>query len=233
MNVVIYTSDIKLINEFNKLSKNSFLFKEKNTINISNFNNDDIYNGKVDAFIFDIVEFDFQEKINAIKSKFPLIPILVIGALNKLTKISNADMLIPVYLENSNETNSLCHIIFSMLINYNKNFEKTRKLLQKSSEIIEIENYKYDPLIRSLYRDNKELKKLSQKEGGIFEELAFNFGKVVKKEVILEKIWKRSDYFTGRSMDVYVTHLRSILKQNNINMNIRNISGAGLILEKK
>jgi DNA-binding response OmpR family regulator len=69
------------------------------------------------------------------------------------------------------------------------------------------------------------------KAGGIIELLAINYGQVVKKEVILEKVWRKSDYFAGRSMDVYVTNLRNTLRNNKIKLSIKNISGIGLILE--
>jgi DNA-binding response OmpR family regulator len=99
------------------------------------------------------------------------------------------------------------------------------------SDVIEFNNCKYDPTRRTLFYKGKEVKKLSAKEGGIVEILASNFGEVVKKEIILEKVWHKSDYFSGRSMDVYVTHLRNLLKESDIDVNIKNISGVGLILE--
>ena len=99
------------------------------------------------------------------------------------------------------------------------------------SGIIEFGQCKYDPTRRTLSYKDKEIKKLSAKEGGILEVLSSNFGEVVKKEIILEKVWHKSDYFSGRSMDVYVTHLRRLLRDNEIDMNIQNISGVGLILE--
>ena len=47
----------------------------------------------------------------------------------------------------------------------------------------------------------------------------------------MEKVWQKSDYFSGRSMDVYVTHLRRLFEKNGIKLEIKNISGIGLTLE--
>ena len=77
----------------------------------------------------------------------------------------------------------------------------------------------------------KEIKKFSIKEGGILEILASNYGNVVKKEIILEKLWRKNDYFAGRSMDVYISYLRKTFKDNKIKLSIKNIAGIGLILE--
>jgi DNA-binding response OmpR family regulator len=89
----------------------------------------------------------------------------------------------------------------------------------------------YDPTQRFLYYKDKEIKRLSIKEGGILEILASNYGKIVNKDVILEKVWHATDYFKRRSCDVYVTYLRNTLKANKIKLTIKNISGIGLILE--
>jgi two-component system, OmpR family, response regulator len=100
----------------------------------------------------------------------------------------------------------------------------------KQKEKIEFANCVYDPNLRTLYYRNKEISKLSEKTGGIIEILASNFGKLVKKELILEKIWFKSDYFSSRSMDVYITNIRKLFKQNNIELKIKNVSKSGLII---
>ena len=45
----------------------------------------------------------------------------------------------------------------------------------------------------------------------------------------LKKIWGSDDYFTARSMDVYVTKLRKFLSDDP-RLNIKNIHGAGFQL---
>ena len=99
------------------------------------------------------------------------------------------------------------------------------------ADVIEFGNCRYDPTRRTLFFKEKEVKKLSAKEGGIMEILSSNYGEVVKREIILEKVWHKDDYFAGRSMDVYVTNLRKLFAAKSVFLSIKNISGVGLILE--
>ena len=115
---------------------------------------------------------------------------------------------------------------------YINTFATLKKLTAKIHDKIEFANCVYDPTRRILYHKGKQVDKLSQKKGGILEILAINYGTVVKKEIILEKVWRKpNDYFAGRSMDVFMTYLRNTFKQHKIKLSIKNISGVGLILE--
>ena len=126
---------------------------------------------------------------------------------------------------------SFIDILSENLFNYYSNFGKLQKLTAKISDVIEFDNGKYDPSRRTLFYNGKEIKKLSTKEGGIIEALSSNYRGVVKKEIILEKVWGNSDYFSSRSMDVYITNLRKLFAAKNVGITIKNISGIGLIME--
>ena len=52
---------------------------------------------------------------------------------------------------------------------------------------------------------------------------------MVRREMALKRIWGTDDYFTARSMDVYITRLRKILSEDP-HVNIKNIHGAGFQL---
>ena len=52
---------------------------------------------------------------------------------------------------------------------------------------------------------------------------------VSPREVILNSVWGQDDYFTGRSMDVFITKLRKYLK-NDPDVKIENIHGIGFKL---
>lgn len=53
---------------------------------------------------------------------------------------------------------------------------------------------------------------LSGKENDLLQLLVENQGFVVERSTILKKIWKADNYFSGRSLSVYVNHLRNIFK---------------------
>lgn len=73
--------------------------------------------------------------------------------------------------------------------------------------------YEYDSEMRIL-KIGKEERKLSPKEGALLKLLAQNKNNLVKRSTALNKIWKDDNYFTGRSMDVYLAKVRKYLKDD-------------------
>lgn len=55
-------------------------------------------------------------------------------------------------------------------------------------------------------------KKLSPKEALLLDLLCRYKGQIMPRDVALDTIWKQNDYFTKRSMDVYIGKLRKYLK---------------------
>jgi len=76
---------------------------------------------------------------------------------------------------------------------------------------------------------NGESHKLTTKEAELLKILAHNQNKVVDRDIALKSIWGNDNYFTGRSMDVYITKLRKYLKEDK-NIEIVNIHGKGFKL---
>lgn len=76
---------------------------------------------------------------------------------------------------------------------------------------------------------NGEKVKLTTKEAELLKLLAHNKNKIVDRDIALKSIWGNDNYFTGRSMDVYITKLRKYLKQD-ANIEIANIHGQGFKL---
>lgn len=95
-------------------------------------------------------------------------------------------------------------------------------------DIFEIGRFVFNTKLRTLTIDNDE-KKLSPKEAQLLELLAMNPNELISREMALKKIWGSDDYFTARSMDVYVTKLRKYLSEDP-GLNIKNIHGAGFQL---
>jgi two-component system, OmpR family, response regulator len=73
------------------------------------------------------------------------------------------------------------------------------------------------------------VEKLSPKEAELLKIFASNFNKVVTRKEALEKVWGEDNYFTARSMDVFVTRLRKRLKGDE-RLVIENIHGNGFKL---
>ncbi|MCD4768614.1 MAG: response regulator transcription factor [Bacteroidales bacterium] len=97
--------------------------------------------------------------------------------------------------------------------------------IKPASDIMEIGIYKFNRKIRSL-SDGVDERKLSPKEAQLLEMLADASNTLLSREVALKTIWGSDDYFTARSMDVYITKLRKYLSDDPC-IQIRNIHGAG------
>jgi len=236
MKIILNTQSSELLNYFIKASMNSASGPESKRAEIQGSRVesglfDHIGAPSVDAYLIEVPTSYSKRAVDFIKKKTPYVPVILFGSPDSLIEVSGADIYIPL----CNYSEESFAIFYQIAIwnagNYIRNFEKLRKLTTKMSDVIEFNNCKYDPTRRTLFYKGKELKRLSAKEGGIIEVLASNFREVVKKEIILEKAWHKSDYFSGRSMDVYVTHLRTLFRENDVDVNIKNISGVGLILE--
>jgi len=106
---------------------------------------------------------------------------------------------------------------------------KGRTTLQNT--VYKIGKYEFDPKSLTLTFDNLEKTELTARESQILELLAQRKGEVVKREEILNKFWEKVDHiFASRSLDVFITKLRSYLSKDS-SVSIRNVKLLGLILE--
>ena len=72
-------------------------------------------------------------------------------------------------------------------------------------------------------------KKLTQRECEILQLLSNELNTTVKRETILNVVWGNDDYFSGRSLDVFIAKLRKCLSDDG-NVSIENIHGVGFRL---
>ncbi|MFT4600234.1 MAG: two-component system OmpR family response regulator [Arenicella sp.] len=82
--------------------------------------------------------------------------------------------------------------------------------LPDSKDNYEFGTFNFHPSSRML-KNTKGDKKLSPKENMLLEMLCRYQDKIMPREVALDTIWKQNDYFTKRSMDVYIGKLRKYL----------------------
>ncbi|MCB9266925.1 MAG: response regulator transcription factor [Lewinellaceae bacterium] len=77
--------------------------------------------------------------------------------------------------------------------------------------------------------EDEEKNKLSPKEAQLLRMFAIYMNDILPRSEALNKIWGEDNYFTARSMDVFVTKLRKYLKKDE-NIEIVNIHGNGFQL---
>lgn len=115
---------------------------------------------------------------------------------------------------------------------------KIRAIMQRKTSEVKAENTKFEfqigkfhlnSKLRFLVFEKEEPIKLSPKENELLKMLALYENDLMPREVALTKIWRDDNYFTSRSMDVYIAKLRKYLKLDP-NVEIINIHGEGFRL---
>ena len=93
----------------------------------------------------------------------------------------------------------------------------------------EIGGFHLNSKLRQLSFKGGEPRKLSPKENKLLKLLALYKNDLLPREMALTKIWRDDNYFTSRSMDVYIAKLRKYLKLDE-KVEIINIHGEGFRL---
>ncbi|MCF6167845.1 response regulator transcription factor [Lutibacter sp.] len=104
----------------------------------------------------------------------------------------------------------------------------------KEEEVFEfkIGDFNFNSKLRHLSYKGGEPQKLSPKESKLLKMLTLHKNDLMPRELALTKIWRDDNYFTSRSMDVYIAKLRKYLKLDE-NVEIINIHGEGFRLIEK
>ena len=93
-------------------------------------------------------------------------------------------------------------------------------------------NFHLNAKLRYLTYKDQEPNKLSPKENDLLRLLALHKNDLMPRELALTKIWRDDNYFTSRSMDVYIAKLRKYLSADD-EVEIINIHGEGFRLVVK
>jgi DNA-binding response OmpR family regulator len=89
-----------------------------------------------------------------------------------------------------------------------------------------IGRFTFDPQKQILSMGKQGSTKLTTKESELLSLLCDNQNEVLERNDALKKIWGVVDYFNARSMDVYITKLRKLLKDDPA-LEIMNVHGKG------
>ncbi|WP_347049491.1 response regulator transcription factor [Flavobacterium olei] len=110
------------------------------------------------------------------------------------------------------------------LQNILKRVEQKRSL--NGNNIIEIGSYIFDNERLTLNSQN-HIQQLTEKEASLIEYLFLNHNQLLKREQILMSVWKNDDYFSGRSMDVFISRLRKYFNSDP-KISIESVRNVGL-----
>ena len=102
---------------------------------------------------------------------------------------------------------------------------RVRVMKNKESNIYKIGKFTFDTQKQILATEGKQTK-LTTKESELLGLLCAHANEILERNYALKTIWVDDNYFNARSMDVYITKLRKLLKDDP-GIEIINIHGKG------
>lgn len=161
--------------------------------------------------------FSLAEKIKAKKKETPII---------FLTAKSMKEDMIRGYKIGADDYLNKPFDIEVLLLKLDVIFNRTAiKESKSNSDHYVIGEYTFAVKTRVLSTKSVE-RRLSPKEGALFNLLCEHMNDVLPREKALIEIWGEDNYFTTRSMDVYITKLRKYLKEDS-RIQIDNVHSSG------
>ena len=165
--------------------------------------------------------FTLAEKIKEMKSEIPVI-ILSARSLRE-DKIKGFRIGIDDYITKPFDEEELLYRIKAIM-----NRIKPESV-SGNSNTVKIGKFEFDSLNQVLTFNNIA-RRLTLKESRILRLLTKSKNNMVKREEIMIDVWGESDYYTGRSLDVFISKIRSYLKSDP-DICITTIPTIGYILE--
>lgn len=115
-----------------------------------------------------------------------------------------------------------------LLVRMNAILRRSGAVEKTNAQVFEIGKFKFDFQQQQLVI-GKDSQKLTTKECELLKLLANNKNDVLERNAALKAVWGDDSYFSGRSMDVYITKIRKRLKADP-EVQILNIHGTGFKL---
>jgi DNA-binding response OmpR family regulator len=109
------------------------------------------------------------------------------------------------------------------------NRQKIVEVPNSEEHEFKIGDFHFNSKLRFLSFDGNDNIKLSPKENQLLRLLVLYLNDLLPRQVALNKIWRDDNYFTSRSMDVYIAKLRKYLSSDS-KIEIVNIHGEGFRL---
>ena len=113
-------------------------------------------------------------------------------------------------------------LLLKLDVLFNRQNENVRADTQEN---IQIGEFSFEVATRVL-KHKEDSKKLSPKEGELLHLLCQHLNGIMPREKALKEIWGEDNYFTTRSMDVYIAKLRKYLLVDSA-VRIENVHSSG------
>jgi len=178
----------------------------------------------IDIMLPEMDGFTLGEKIKDLNSDIPMI--ILSARSMKEDKIKGFRIGVDDYITKPFDEEELLYRIRAILSRTNP-----LKINFENSSYLKIGKYLFDPVNQLLTLDNIS-QRITLKESRILRKLSLAKNNLVTREEIMIDVWGESDYYTGRSLDVFISKIRNYLK-NDPAIKITTIPTVGYILEDK
>jgi DNA-binding response OmpR family regulator len=168
-------------------------------------------------------DMDGFEMATEIRKRNQEIPIIFLSAKTmkddriKGLKLGADDYLVKPY--------SIEELILKIEIFLNRSQKSTDNSTQKQYTF---GSFQFEPENYLLKNENQSIT-LTEREASLLKLFLDNPNTVLKREKILMELWGSDDYFLGRSLDVFISRLRKIIKEET-HVRIENIPRVGFKL---
>ncbi len=176
-----------------------------------------------DICVFDVMMpkldgFSLAEKIIQINPEIPFI--FLTARKLKEDKIIGLKLGADDYIVKPFEADELVLRLNNIIKRSNQNQFST------ANDKLQIGNYLFDTKRLSLKNEAKT-QQLTEKEASLIHFFYNHQNQMIKREQILKTIWGNDDFFSGRSMDVYISKIRKYFK-NDSSISIESVRNIGL-----
>lgn len=103
---------------------------------------------------------------------------------------------------------------------------RTVRIQPTKTKIHRIGKYEFDAINHKLVFEGTA-QRLTEKETLLIQYLYQHKNTMIKREDLLKDVWGNDDFFSGRSMDVFISRLRKYFKQDT-SITIESVRGVGL-----
>jgi DNA-binding response OmpR family regulator len=181
-------------------------------------------NNKPDLVILDVglPDLDGFQLAQWIKKDYPTIPFLFLTArVLKIDVLKGFNLGAEDYIKKPIDEEELVMRIKAIL-------NRTSKESDSVTNHIALGNYHFNKNTRILSSQNEE-RRLTAMESKLLLMLCQKLNQVVERSLLLNEIWGNDDYFSRKSMDVFISRLRKYLAEDQ-NIKLLNVHNTGFIL---
>ncbi|RZJ63212.1 MAG: response regulator transcription factor [Flavobacterium sp.] len=105
---------------------------------------------------------------------------------------------------------------------------RSQKQVSIKTSVCQLGTFVFDPQNYMVINGDEKIS-LTERESALLQLFINNKNSILKREQILKELWGTDDYFMGRSMDVFISRLRKIFKEDET-IRIENIPRIGFKL---